>query len=110
VGKAIGGQSFEYMGHRRDYLADHGHVGEVDFGRYNVTKDAMDRHKFKVPTLRNIAQTAPYFHDASAADLAAAVRTMPKYNGTREFAPAEVDRLVAFLKSLTGEFEGKPVT
>jgi cytochrome c peroxidase len=109
VGKAIGGQSFEYMGHRRDYFADRGNVGEVDFGRFNVTKESLDRHKFKVPTLRNVAQTAPYFHDASAADLAAAVRTMSKYNGAREFAPAEVDQLVAFLKTLTGEFEGKPV-
>lgn len=109
VGKAMGGQSFEYMGHRRDYFADRGNVGEPDMGRFNATKQAADRYKFKVPTLRNIAQTAPYFHDASAPDLAAAVRTMSKYNGAREFTPAEVAKLVAFLQTLTGEFDGKAV-
>ena len=107
VGRAIGGQSFERMGGEREYFT--GEVREVDAGRFNVTKDERDRHRFKVPTLRNVAVTFPYFHDASAADLAAAVRTMAGVQTDQDLGDTEVAELVAFLESLTGEYQGKPL-
>ena len=109
VGKAVGGQSFEKMGLKRDYFADRGNVHKPDFGRFNVTKDEKDKHKFKVPTLRNIALTWPYFHDGSTTDLKAAVMTMSKYQWANDFTDAEADKVVAFLKTLTGKYEGKPL-
>jgi cytochrome c peroxidase len=72
-----------------------------------MTHDEADRHVFKVPTLRNIELTFPYFHDGSIAQLADAVRIMAKVQKNKEFRPEEVDSLVAFLKTLTGEYKGK---
>lgn len=107
VGQALGGRSFEYMGLRNDYFADRGAVKEPDQGQFNFTKDEGDRHKFKVPTLRNLAVTFPYFHDGSTSDLKDAVRTMAKYQSDVELDEGEVDKIVAFLNTLTGEYKGK---
>lgn len=107
VGKALGGQSFELMGLKGDYFADRGKPTDADLGRFAVTKSESDRHRFKVPTLRNIAKTFPYFHDGSAADLAAAVRAMAKYQTTEALTDADVAAVVKFLEALTGEYEGK---
>jgi len=74
VGELLGGQSFELMGRAEDYFRKRSNVGEPDYGRYNVTKIERDRYRFKVPTLRNIALTAPFFHDGSTKDLHEAVR------------------------------------
>ncbi|MCX8064116.1 MAG: cytochrome-c peroxidase, partial [Candidatus Hydrogenedentes bacterium] len=80
VGKAMGGQSFEKMGLKADYFKDRGgEIKEADLGRYNVTKNEEDKHKFKVPLLRNIALTAPYLHDSSTDDLQKVVNIMLKY-------------------------------
>jgi len=73
------------------------------FGRYNVTHKERDKFYFKVPTLRNIARTAPYFHDGRTYDLHIAVYSMAKYQLGRKITPQEVDKIVAFLKSLNGE-------
>ena len=107
MGKLLGGQSYEVMGRRADYFGERGGVGPADLGRFNVTHDPADRHRFKVPTLRNVALTAPYLHDGSAPDLRAAVRAMAKYQVGRELREADVDALVRFLESLTGEYRGK---
>ncbi len=107
VGKAVGGQSFEPMGRRADYFADRGGEQEVDNGRFNVTKLERDRHRFKVPTLRNIAQTRPYFHDGTKLSLADAVTSMAKYQAYRDFTPEETMVVVKFLESLTGEYKGQ---
>ncbi len=74
-----------------------------NLGRYNVTHKDRDKHYFKVPSLRNIAQTAPYFHDGRTYDLDAAVYTMAKYQLGRKITPQEVAKIVAFLHSLNGE-------
>jgi len=66
-------------------------------------------HMFKVPTLRNIALTAPYFHDGDAKTLEDAVRKMAKYQLGRELSNEEVGLIVEFLKTLTGELNGKPL-
>ena len=74
----------------------------ADNGRFNVTGREADRYKFKVPSLRNVARTAPYFHDGSAADLDDAVRVMLRYQLGRSVEEDQVAKLVAFLESLTG--------
>lgn len=107
VGEAMGGQSFELMGVKKDYFADRGNVSEVDHGRYNVTKDPKDMHRFKVPTLRNVALTAPYFHDASARTLEEAVDKMAEYQVGVKLSKDEVGKIVAFLNTLNGQYQGK---
>lgn len=110
VGETLGGQSYEYMGLYEDYFAARGNVHKPDYGRFNVTEDEADRHKFKVPTLRNIAITFPYFHDGSTSDLKEAVRIMGQYNAGVTLSSTDVDAIVAFLKSLTGTFNGQPLS
>jgi cytochrome c peroxidase len=107
VGKALGGQSYELMGHLGDYFGDRGDVIKPDHGRFNFTNDEADRHKFKVPTLRNVALTYPYFHDGSTTDLKEAVLVMSKYQTGRTMSDAEAEKVTTFLKTLTGEYEGK---
>lgn len=107
-GVNLGGNMFERMGLMADYFGDRGNPTEADNGRYNVTKNEADRHYFRVPSLRNVALTAPYFHDGSAATLPEAVRVMAKYQLGRSMAEQDLNDIVAFLHTLTGEgnFEG----
>ena len=107
VGELLGGRSFERMGRRADYFADRGAPTEADNGRYNVTKGGADRHAFKVPTLRNVALTFPYFHDGSRKDLRTAVISMAHFQLGTLLTESESGPLVKFLGSLTGEYQGK---
>lgn len=107
VGKALGGRSFETMGLRKDYFADRGDVKEPDQGRFNFTKNESDRHKFKVPTLRNLPVTHPYFHDGSTSDMGEAVRVMAEFQSDLSLDDGEIKKIVAFLNALTGEYKGK---
>ncbi|MCR1836408.1 cytochrome-c peroxidase [Pasteurella caecimuris] len=109
TGVSLGGQSYEYMGLYGDYFKDRGTpLTEADEGRFAQTKDPYDMHRFKVPTLRNVALTAPYFHDASAADLKEAVRVMLKYqSNVQQPKQQDIDDISSFLESLTGEFNGE---
>ncbi len=110
VGKALGGQSFEKMGREKDYFKDRGTPEtDADKGRFNVTKDPADLHKFKVPMLRNIAKTAPYFHDARTEDLKEAVKIMAKYQTEDAFSEDEAQQVTSFLNTLTGEYQGQSV-
>jgi cytochrome c peroxidase len=103
TGQNFGGQSFERMGLKADYFADRGTpLTAADDGRMNVTKDPSDRYRFKVPTLRNVELTAPYFHDGSSPDLPHAVRAMLKYQVGTNLPDSDVAAIVAFLKTLTG--------
>ena len=79
-----------------------------DLGRFNVTGDAADLHKFKVPSLRNVALTAPYLHDGSATTLQEAVQVMARYQMGRELEDREARLIVAFLETLTGESAVRP--
>ncbi|OAI22990.1 MULTISPECIES: cytochrome-c peroxidase [Methylomonas] len=79
----------------------------IDAGRYLVTGNPRDSGVFRVPSLRNVAATAPYFHDGRAADLETAVNTMAKYQLGKPLAERQRDLLVKFLHSLTGEYRGK---
>ncbi|QSA97226.1 cytochrome-c peroxidase [Methylococcus sp. EFPC2] len=75
-----------------------------DLGRYDVTKNEADKHFFKVPTLRNIALTAPYFHNGKVKNLDDAVRVMAKTQLNKDLDAQQVGDIVAFLNGLTGEF------
>ena len=75
-----------------------------DTGRFQVTKDAKDMHMFRVPTLRNVALTAPYFNNGQAPTLDEAVRVMGKVQLNQDLSEAQVADVVAFLNGLTGEF------
>ncbi len=111
VGPALGGLSFEKMGVKTDYFKMRGgQLTEADNGRFNVSKQEKDRHFFKVPVLRNIEITFPYFHDGSVSNLADAVNIMGKDQQGKNFTSDETDKIVAFLKTLTGEYKGKLIT
>lgn len=75
-----------------------------DPGRHAVTGRESDRHKFKVPTLRNVALTAPYFHHGAVPTLEQAVRVMAMAQLNVELGESDVADIVAFLQALTGEF------
>jgi len=109
VGELLGGKSLERMGRRADYFKARGGLIDADRGRYNVTKDVRDRHAFKVPTLRNVARTFPYFHDGSKATLREAVDAMAVYQTGAALGDKDAQDVVRFLQTLTGELNGKPL-
>lgn len=106
----VGGNMFQVFGVSGDYFKQRGNITEADLGRYNITKKEYDKHVFKVPSLRNIALTAPYFHDASAKTLPEAVDVMFKYQLGRSGSIEDKELIVKFLKTLSGEYKGKPLT
>ena len=111
VGPNLGGQSYELMGLRRHYFADRGmELTNEDNGRYKETQLERDRHRFKVPGLRNIEHTWPYYHDGTRHTLDEAIYDMGLYQTGVEMAASEVDKIEAFLLTLTGEYQGAPIT
>lgn len=105
-GAGIGGNMFQHFGIMADYFKDRP-LTRADMGRFNVTGLEEDRHVFKVPSLRNVALTAPYFHDGSADTLEKAVRIMGQYQLGMELSDADTRYITAFLRTLSGEWEGK---
>ncbi len=111
VGVNLGGESYELMGLRRHYFADRNlPMTEEDNGRFKQTMEERDRHRFKVPGLRNVELTWPYYHDGTRATLAEAVADMAIYQSGVELTDDENAAIVAFLRSLTGEYNGAPLT
>lgn len=109
-GQNLGGNMFEKMGLMGDYFADRGGaVTAADKGRFNVTGKDQNLHEFRVPSLRNVALTAPYFHDGSASTLEQAVVIMAKYQLGRPLPSDDLSALTAFLLSLTGRYQGNPL-
>ncbi len=108
TGVILGGRSFEYLSIFEDYFADRDDDIEYnadDDGLKGFTGKDSDLHKFKVPGLRNIALTAPYFHDGSVDSLEDAVKKMAEYELGKDLSDAEIASMVAFMNSLTGEHE-----
>jgi cytochrome c peroxidase len=97
-GEAIGGNSFQKMGIMEPYNAK-----SPAEGLSAVTGKDSDRFKFKVPTLRNVELTYPYFHDGEAETLTEAVDVMGRLQLGKKFSSAENTKIVAFLKTLTGD-------
>ncbi|MBL4587045.1 MAG: cytochrome-c peroxidase, partial [Flavobacteriales bacterium] len=102
MGSLFGGMIFQKFGVYDDYW-EHTGSEKIDNGRFKVTGNESDKYMFKVPSLRNIAKTYPYFHDGSVADLGEAVKIMAKVNLNKDLTELETDNLVAFLSTLTGE-------
>jgi cytochrome c peroxidase len=110
AGPNLGGLTYEPMGLRKDYFADRGTELTVeDNGRFKETQKERDRHRFKVPGLRNVEHTWPYYHDGTRETLEEAVRDMAIYQTGVELEDAEIAKIVAFLKTLTGEYQGQPI-
>ena len=102
-GVNVGGNLFQRFGVFDDPAAG-GPLTEADLGRLALTGKAEDRSVFRVPSLRNVAETAPYFHDGRAATLEQAVAEMARTQLGRALAQPEVDLIVRFLHTLTGEY------
>ena len=95
----IGGNLFQKMG----ILKQPDYDKKEYLGRYNVTKDEEDKYYFKVPTLRNIAQTAPYFHNGEVHTLREAIEVMMEYQLGVQPNTKSVSKILAFLNSLNGQ-------
>lgn len=106
-GVNLGGNMFEKMGLMGDYFADRGNLTEADKGRFNINHDEHSLYEFRVPSLRNVARTAPYFHDGNAQTLRQAVTIMAQYQLGRPIPPDDVEAISEFLESLTGEYKGQ---
>ena len=111
VGHNLGGLSYELMGLRKDYFADRGEELTVeDNGRFKETQQERDRHRFKVPGLRNIEHTWPYYHDGTRETLEDAVYDMGLYQSGVKLTDEQVHLMVDFLLTLTGEYQGVLLT
>ena len=97
-GTALGGNSFQKMGVVQPYKSKNPAVG-----RFAVTKVNADRFQFKVPTLRNVELTYPYFHDGAAPTMSKAVEIMGQVQLGKTYTAEENASIVAFLKTLTGD-------
>ena len=112
VGKTLGGQSFETLGIYEDYYAAREQsnpdivYNDDDKGLAGFTGDTADLHRFKVPGLRNISKTSPYFHDGTQATIEDAVRAMFRFElGVKEAPESDVASISAFLRTLDGEIK-----
>jgi cytochrome c peroxidase len=93
-GAAVGGSMYMKLGAVNEYKTE-------DLGRFEVTKDEADKHVFKVPSLRNIEKTAPYFHDGSIKTLEEAIKIMAWHQLGEKVSDQDVSEIKAFLGSLT---------
>jgi cytochrome c peroxidase len=101
-GVVVGGGMFRKFGVAEDYWKETGSK-EVDKGRFDLTNNPTDMYVFKVPGLRNVAMTPPYFHDGSVGTLPEAVRIMAKVQLGKTLSDQQTNEIVAFLGSLTGK-------
>jgi len=105
----IGSNMYQKLGVMEDFFTARGNISEADLGRINITKREKDRYFFKVPSLRNVALTPPYLHDGSAKTLEEAVNVMARYQLGMKLKKDDEADIVAFLRTLTGEYRGKPL-
>jgi cytochrome c peroxidase len=99
-GATLGGNMFQKLGLVKPYPT-------TDMGRFQVTKNEADKMMFKVPSLRNVAKTGPYFHDGSVKTLEEAVSKMAEYQLGRQLTPEQVNEIVTFLNALTAKDTSK---
>ena len=107
-GVNVGGNMFQKFGVMGDYFKGRGQLTPFDFGRFQVTGVEADKHVFKVPSLRNVVNTAPYFHDGSAATLLEAVDIMFRYQLGRVASLEDKASIILFLNTLTADPVGTP--
>jgi cytochrome c peroxidase len=104
-GQNIGGNMYQRFGIIGDYIDDRGNLTDSDLGRFNVTNRPEDKYFFKVPSLRNVGKTAPYFHDGSADTLDKAVKVMATYQLGRPISDDQITKIVSFLNSLSSDVD-----
>jgi cytochrome c peroxidase len=97
TGELVGGSMYQKLGLVKPW------PDKEDLGRYEVTEKESDKMKFKVPSLRNVTETAPYYHDGSIESLEKAVRKMAVHQLGKELSDQQVEYIIAYLESLTGE-------
>lgn len=103
-GPGLGGTMYQRMGNVHDYFGSLARTLDAnDYGRFNVTENEADRYRFKVPILRNIAETAPYMHNGEIEDLGEVVDVMAYHQLGRKLPQESIDNIVAFLGTLTGD-------
>lgn len=103
-GANVGGNLFQKLGFFGNWFTDRGGpVTQADLGRFNVTGRPADKHVFKVPSLRLVVMTPPYFHDGSVASLTDAIRVMGRYQLGREIPETDLALIARFLASLAPE-------
>ena len=112
AGVNMGGLSYELMGQRADYFKDRelivkSGLTDGDNGRWAVTGEERDRYRFRTPGLRNVALTYPYYHDGSVETLEEATRMMATYQVGEKLNDDQVNKIAGFLRTLTGEYQGK---
>lgn len=100
----IGEGFYELFPNYPDAPSDRKYKFSADLGRFHVTGDEADKRLFRVPTLRNVAHTAPYFHNGAVTTLKEAVRVMAEAQLRVDFSDAQLDDVVAFLNSLSGQY------
>ncbi len=105
-GPALGGQMLQKFGLFHDYWK-FTESEEVDLGLFDISERESEKYFFKVPGLRNVVKTAPYFHDGSVADLDTAVKIMGKLQRNVDLTDEEVEDIVAFFGSLTSDIPGE---
>ena len=108
-GVAVGANLYQRFGLMGDYFADRGNISAADLGRFQLTGKEVDLYVFKVPSLRNVALTAPYFHDGSSKDLSDAVAVMMRYQLGIVAQQQEIDKIILFLNTLTGQYQNAPL-
>lgn len=109
-GPALGGQIFQKFGLIKGPYWEYTGSEKIDEGRYEVTGEKSDKYLFKVPGLRNIAKTAPYFHDGSVWGLDKSVEIMGITQLGKELTEEQIQEIVDFLEALTGELSDEART
>lgn len=105
-GVNVGGNLFQKFGIFYNYFEKRGDLRSADFGRKNITGREVDSHVFKVPGLRNIALTSPYFHDGETQSLKDAILLMGKTQLGISISGNDINKIEMFLNTLTGEYKG----
>ncbi len=101
-GNLLGGNMFQKFGLFGNYW-ELTKSEKVDNGRFEITKNEADKYMFKVPSLRNVEKTGPYFHDGSVNDLKTAIILMGKTELNKDITEEDANKMIVFLKTLTGE-------
>jgi cytochrome c peroxidase len=105
-GVNVGGNMFQRVGRVEPSSFESPERAEQHLGRFAQTGAQRDRFRFKVPSLRNVALTAPYLHDGSLPDLPATIQFMAEYQLGERLNEDQVSKIAAFLEALTGELHG----
>ncbi|MCP4076308.1 MAG: c-type cytochrome [Gammaproteobacteria bacterium] len=106
-GVNVGGNLFARFGIFENHLSKKGALTDYDYGRFNYTRQPKDKFVFRVPSLRNVSRTAPYFHDGSVATLPEAIKIMAKVQLDIDLPDEDISLIESFLISLRGFYKGK---